>query len=256
MTVSMVALKEGDTGGSDEKENGQHVVGSKEIPFIMDQMEYCCDFDGLCPNQQYEAHITFSEMVGVDQTRLQRTDVNAQSVSLRTSKEKVAAERFEFQRCSETMKVSEDGLSVSGHGQLRFGEYLDGENKQIYRVTFSMKETDPEQCGIGFATTGFINSHNNHRMLVYGDGKVLMAKEFKGEQRLSDVFWSADDEVVVEMDMRNGKGIMFRKFTGDLGIDHLEPFYEVRLPRNVAICVRFSGKKSQKMTVLSQKFTF
>merc|ERR1711971_306459 len=143
---------------------------------------------------------------------------------------------------------------MGGHGRLRFGQYLKAENAQIYRVTFSMKEADPEKCGIGFATTGFINSHNNHRMLVYGNGKVLMASEFKNGKKLEDEFWNTNDGLVIEVDMKNRKGIMFRKFTGDLGIDHLEPFYEVRLPETVAICVRFSGKSAQKMSVLTQKF--
>merc|ERR1719295_98879 len=105
------------------------------------------------------------------------------------------------------MKVSEDGLSVMGKGQLRFGEYLKRENGQIYRVTFSMKGADPDKCGIGFVTTGrgFIDSHNNHRVLVYGNGKVLMAKEFKDGKRLSLEYWNTGDDVVVEMDMKSGK---------------------------------------------------
>ena len=70
---------------------------------------------------------------------------------------------------------------------------------------------EAEHCGIGFATKGFSNSHNNHRMIVYGNKKVLMAKESKNERELAMRFWEKGENVIIEVNMKKELGKMHKQ---------------------------------------------
>ena len=139
-----------------------------------------------------------------------------------------------------------------------WSQFLKAEDKQIYQATFGMDDVlNIDDIGIGFATKGFINTHNNHRMIVYGNGKILMAKEFKNGKKLSTMFWDKKCDVMIEINMKNKVGIMYRKFKGEQNIYHVDEFYKIDLPDLVAICVRIAANNTdtkQTLTVKHQKF--
>eukprot|EP01083_Nonionella_stella_P017006 47492_1 len=224
------------------------------VPLETDKTEYSYTLEGLIPNQSYDVSIRCLETDVSTNEATERSDFVQVLIKFKTKKAPPKVKLFRFQSGHESMKVSDNGLSVTGNGQLRFGEYLKADNKQIYQVTFSMKDVDPEDCGIGFATKGFINTHNNHRMIVYGNKKILMAKEFKKGEALSGLFWEKGDDVVIEINMKRKQGIMHRKRKDDIGIDRWDDFYKVDLPDLVAICVRFASNTTQTLTVTHQRF--
>mmetsp|Transcript_50049 Transcript_50049/g.79719 ORF Transcript_50049/g.79719 Transcript_50049/m.79719 type:complete len:495 (+) Transcript_50049:27-1511(+) len=248
----------------DEKtESNAPLLQSERILFTQKQSEYSYEIeDKLEPNSKYKVELNLVEELD-DNTVINRGDFECISLVLQTKKakkEKCATFRFERGR-AENLSVSSDGLSVTGVGQIRFGDYLLAEDEQIYSVTFSMAAVTASECGIGFASTGYINTHPSHRMLVYGNGKTLMASEFKrGELSAAGVCWSEQDEVVVEINMKQRVGKMYRKYSGAQNITCVEEFYRVELPEVVAVCVRLSprsktdGKQPQTLTVVQQAF--
>ena len=248
----------------DEKDTENDIVSkSKPILLDVDKNKYEYTFDELEDNQKYKVSMIIMEgQSGCDTasaiTKSVRSDFDGIECIFETRKVLKKIALFKFQTGSDTMKVSEDGLSVTGHGQLRFGEYLKAEDKKIYQITFSMENVNIEDCGIGFATKGFINTHNNHRMIVYGNGKILMAKEFKNGKKLSNMFWDNKEcDVMIEINMKNKVGIMYRKFKGEQNIYHVDEFYKIDLPDLVAICVRIAANNTdtkQTLTVKHQKF--
>eukprot|EP01084_Bolivina_argentea_P240001 403275_1 len=239
---------------TDDEKNSEMNINHKDILFNENKQQYSCDLQTLNANKKYKICINCMEMDCYNNNKLDRSDFETINMIFKTKKPLAKMGLFKFQLGNKTMVVSNNGLSVNGYGQLRFGEYLGAEHKQVYRVTFSMKDVNPNDCGIGFATIGFINTHNNHRMIVYGNTKILMAKEFKNGKKLSNRFWDKGDEIVIEMNMKKKQGIMYRKFKNDVGINNLDEFYKVDLPDKVSICVRFAANTTQTLTALQQKF--
>ena len=212
--------------------------------------EYTHKLDGLQPNTQYVVSLHVVE------SNVERTDFERICIEFRTKRQGAKESEYNFERSSEHMIVSNDGLSVTGHGQIRFGPYLNAQKGQILKVWLSMKDVDSGQCGIGFATKGFTIYHNNHRMLVYGNKKVLTSKEFTHGRDLAMRYWEKGEVVLMEVNMKKRIGKMYRQTMDQQGIQVIDEFYKVNLPETVAICVRLGQSKSkQVLTVIKQQIT-
>ena len=174
---------------------------------------------------------------------------------------------FKFRRLN-FVEVSDNGLNLvaeSVYHSIRFGEFINKNEKIIFEVIFYLKKADPGNVAFGFMTPEFkeeleqsnhVNWGENHSCCLTGNGYFVDSPtDFtsnhvsKGYMHELARIWNENDKLHVEIDMIDEKGRMWNDADKQKNI-----LFEIGLPESAAIFIDVAGDVN--VAAIHQQFRY